>query len=56
MTRSGKRLRIEGEAAANIPVIVNTGGYAATVNEARARFTWEGRTACGISEFMGQLY
>lgn len=56
ITRSGKKFRIEGEAAANIPVIVNTGGYAAIVDEARTKFTWEGKTAYGISEFMGQLY
>jgi hypothetical protein len=53
---SGKRFQIEGSAMANIPVIVNTGGYVAVVNEARARFSWNGRTGYGISEFMGQLY
>jgi hypothetical protein len=55
-THSGKRFRVEGTATANIPVIVNTGGYAAMVNESRARYEWEGMTAHGISEFMGQLY
>lgn len=55
-TLSGKQFRIDGEAMANIPVIVNTGGYAAVVNEARARYNWDGKTGHGISEFMGQLY
>jgi len=55
-TFSGKQFRIAGTAMANIPVIVNTGGYAAVVNEARARFQWNGKTGYGISEFMGQLY
>ena len=54
--QSGKQFQINGEAAANIPVIVNTGGYVGMVNEARARFSWNGKTAYGISEFMGQLY
>jgi len=53
---SGKRFDVEGAAMANIPVIVNTGGYVSMVNEARARFTWNGQTGHGISEFMGQLF
>jgi hypothetical protein len=53
---SGRQFKIEGTATANIPVIVNTGGYAAIVNEARTRYEWDGMTAHGISEFMGQLY
>jgi hypothetical protein len=56
ISQSGNQFRIEGEATANIPVIVNTGGYVGMVNEARARFSWNGKTAYGISEFMGQLY
>jgi hypothetical protein len=56
VSQSGKHFRIKGEAEANIPVIVNTGGYVSMVNEARARFKWNDKTAYGISEFMGQLY
>jgi hypothetical protein len=34
---------------------VNTGRNASVVNEARMRFSWDGNTGFGISEFMEQL-
>ena len=52
---SGNKFNIEGCATANIPVVVNNEGYACVVNEARANFSWEGKTGYGISEFMEQL-
>ncbi|MCP4754747.1 MAG: hypothetical protein GY866_28025 [Proteobacteria bacterium] len=54
-TCSGKLFAIRGDALANIPVIVNTGGYATVVNEARCRYSYKNSTAYGISEFMEQL-
>jgi len=56
LSRSGKRFQITGEAQANVPVVINTGGYVGMVNEARALFSWDGKTGHGISEFMGQCY
>jgi len=55
VTQSDKRFNIRGTAMANIPVRVNTGGCVTVVNEARSRFSWDGNTGYGISEFMGQL-
>lgn len=52
---SGKRFDVTGTALANIPVTVNTGRNASVVNEARMRFSWDGNTGFGISEFMEQL-
>jgi hypothetical protein len=54
-SRSGRRFRIEGTALANIPVLVNTGGYASVVNEAHTRFVCGDKTGYGVSEFMEQL-
>jgi hypothetical protein len=52
---SGRRFAIEGTPLANIPVLVNTGGYASVVNEAHTRFVWGDKTGYGVSEFMEQL-
>ncbi len=54
-TCSGKRFEVSGEALANIPVIVNTGGYVQVVNEAMARIKCDGKIGLGVSEFMEQL-
>ena len=52
---SGRRFAIEGTPLANIPVLVNTAGYASVVNEAHTRFVWGDKTGYGVSEFMEQL-
>jgi hypothetical protein len=54
-TISGKQFDIIGEILENIPVRVNTGGYVSVVNESRTRFSWNGNTGYGISEFMEQI-
>jgi len=56
LTKSGKRFAVTGDARANVPVVVHTGGYVTRVDEARALFAWDGKTGHGISEFMGQCY
>ncbi len=52
---SGQRFDLRGRALANIPVLVNTGGYTSVVNEAHTHFVWGDRSGRGVSEFMEQL-
>lgn len=52
----GAPLELKATAVTNLPVHVTTEGLSACVNEALARYEWNGRTSMGISEFMGQIY
>ena len=48
-------IEIESHAIINLPVHVSTEGQSACVHEALARFSWQGRSASGISEYMSQV-
>jgi hypothetical protein len=52
----GAPLEVKASAVTNLPVLVTTEGLSTCVNEALARYEWNGRTSVGISEFMGQVY
>lgn len=53
---SGEKIVVDGAADKNFPVQLATEGLTAQVNEAHAKFKWNGKSSSGISEFMGQLY
>lgn len=53
---TGAPLELKATALHNLPVTVTTEGLSSCVNEALARFEWNGRSSTGISEFMGQVY
>jgi len=53
---NGTVVPVGADLITNIPVLIETEGQATVVNEGLARFSWNGRRALGISEFMGQRF
>ena len=52
---SGKVIEMNGEVVNPIPLVLEGEGHRTLVVEAMTRYTWEGQTCYGISEYLHQL-
>lgn len=52
---TGKEIEVTGDVLTVIPLDLRARGHQTLVNEALTEYHWDGRTACGISEYLHQL-